>query len=91
MKEWIIKIAKDIKIESPYLNLIEIPSKGITKIYEVSSIKHGSQLGIIKWYSSWRQYTFYPNADTIFSSDCMKAICDVLDKLKQSRMNQEKE
>jgi hypothetical protein len=85
--KWITKLATDQTIDSPYLTLTELESKGKTKIFEVENTKHGYKLGQIKWYPQWRQYTFVPNSDTIFSSDCLNAICNVLNKLKEERRN----
>lgn len=58
-----------------------------TKIIGVYSINHGNQLGVIKWFGRWRQYAFYPSADTIWNPECLKAINDEIAKLMEARRN----
>lgn len=50
-----------------------------TRIYEVLSISSGFRLGLIKWYGSWRQYTFFPEQGTVFSSSCLLEIQNFID------------
>ncbi len=42
--------------------------------------KSGKILGWLKWYSSWRQYCFYPLYDTMFNDSCL---ADIIDFIKQ--------
>ena len=56
-----------------------------TKVYSVVNIKSNYSLGVIKWYSSWRQYCFFPAKETIFNKDCMKDIIDFINKLMEAR------
>lgn len=39
------------------------------------------RLGIIKFYSRWRQYVFYPDFYSIWSKDCLKKIASFLNEL----------
>jgi len=59
---------------SKYLefNIIELKPK--TKVIAVQSKTHPIRLGIIKWWSSWRQYAFFPETGTIFNVDCLNDI-----------------
>jgi hypothetical protein len=48
-------------------------------------------LGHIKWNGAWRQYCFYPELETIWSSGCLQGITDFLTKINQlQRMKQRK-
>ena len=51
-----------------------------TKTVLVRSKSSGDTLGTIKWYCAWRQYCFYPNADTLWSKGCLD---DVNNKIRQ--------
>jgi hypothetical protein len=35
-------------------------------------------IGVIKWYSNWRQYCFFPNGETIWNKDCLDDINEVI-------------
>ena len=76
--------------ESKYLQFNLIEKKAKTKVYTVISKKHSYELGTIKWYANWRQYSFFPSNDTIFNSECLNDIKIFLMKLKQDR-KEEKE
>lgn len=70
---------------SKYLEFKEIPYDGKTKKFEVTSTKHDSLLGEIKWFGRWRQYGFFPELDTVWNKDCLKTIQDFLQKLMDER------
>ena len=38
-------------------------------------------IGLIKWYAPWRKYSFFPNRDTVFETDCLKDIIKFIDKI----------
>lgn len=42
--------------------------------------KSGETLGIIVWFSSWRQWVFQPDPHTEYSGGCLKAIAEFLEK-----------
>jgi hypothetical protein len=51
-----------------------------TKVWNVLSKSMGDLLGIIKWYGPWRQYVFFPETETIYSSGCMAFITDFINR-----------
>ena len=59
-----------------WLCLSEQKTPGKTKKWEVFSANGGQALGVIKWWGAWRKYAFFPNTDTLFESDCLRAIAD---------------
>jgi len=61
-------------IESKYLEFHKIASLTRTEIWAVDSRASGFNLGLIKWFSKWRQYCFFPNSQTVFNVGCMKDI-----------------
>ena len=48
----------------------------------------GEHLGLIGWYSPWRQYTFTPTseAELTFNDGCIQGIADVLGMLRHDRL-----
>jgi len=49
-----------------------------TLTYEIRSASSGALLGTIAWYAPWRQFTFAPAPDTIWSMDCLTDVADAL-------------
>jgi hypothetical protein len=46
----------------------------------ISSV-YGGSLGQIKWYPGWRRYAFFPDAETLYDSSCLKDIQNYIDEL----------
>lgn len=59
---------------SKYLEFQLLEQKPKTKVIEVLSKEHESSLGIIKWFSRWRQYAFFPQNETVFNVECLNDI-----------------
>jgi hypothetical protein len=68
-----------------YLRFVEIPSGGITRIWQVENVTHGSYLGCIRWYGGWRQYVFLPIEENTFSAGCLREIADFIECQMQAR------
>lgn len=56
-----------------------------TKRIVIVSKRNLSILGDIRWFSRWRQYAFFPEADTIWNRQCMKDVEEVIDRLMKER------
>ena len=69
-----------------YLVLEEVPDdKKKTMTVDVLSRRHGDLLGVIKWYSSWRQYVFVPSEGTLYSAGCLADIETAVTELMNDR------
>ncbi len=64
--------------------------KKITEVWEIRSLSDATLLGIVKWHAPWRCYSFYPMANTIFNSTCIKDILDFINKLMEARKKPKK-
>lgn len=62
------------------IDLIGSTKSGKTNIYKVLSTT-GTELGLIKWFSNWRKYVFYPEPGTIFDARCLSEITNHLNEL----------
>jgi hypothetical protein len=51
--------------------------------YSVHSTHTNDLLGSIYYYPKWKEYVFYPNDDTIWSSGCMQEIIDFIKTIKE--------
>jgi len=58
-----------------YLEMLPYALAGAkTGKWEVRSRLHGNRLGHIAWFGRWRQYAFFPAADTVFNRACLDDI-----------------
>ncbi len=55
-----------------------------TKKWVIKS-KRGDCLGVVKWHSAWRQYTFFPEKDTLFNRGCIDDISWFLEQIMNER------
>ena len=42
-----------------------------TKVWVVENISSGGRLGSVEWSGPWRQYVFFPMAETVFNGGCL--------------------
>ncbi|HET7110228.1 MAG TPA: hypothetical protein VFI41_05110 [Gemmatimonadales bacterium] len=61
------------------------PAGRKTQIVNVVSKLHGDVLGEIRWYGRWRQYAFYPRADTIWNPQCLDEVTEFVRELMRAR------
>ena len=61
-----------------------------TSIWECRNIRSNSTLGIVKWYPSWRQYSYFPTIQAVYSSGCMGDISDFLNQLNNKGISKSK-
>ena len=59
---------------SKYLEFVLLEQKPKTKVIGVVSKLHGIRLGVIKWFGRWRQYSFFPETETVFNAECLNDI-----------------
>ncbi len=55
-----------------------------TEVWSVFSI-HYIFLGYIKWFGRLRQYSFYPEENTIYNQECLNDISTFVKKLMDER------
>jgi len=77
--------------DSPYLTFKLLDTDKKTQTYQVLSTQHGFMLGEVKWFGRWRQYTFFPQADSVFNKDCLIYISEFLDGLNKQHSKEIKE
>jgi len=72
--------------ESKYLEFKIVGGTGKTVTVNVLSKLHGFKLGTVKWYSTWRQYCFFPATKTIFNRNCLREVADYVSELTNSHL-----
>lgn len=73
---------------SKYLEFKLLATKPKTLVYQIRSKSNYNLLGEIKWYPQWRQYCFFPSADSLFNTGCLSDITDFVEDL--NRQHKEK-
>jgi hypothetical protein len=66
---------------SKYLKFHLVKQGKKTQVWHVYSKNHGTVLGEIKWFGRWRQYTFFPAAETVWNPECLRDVCDFIKNL----------
>ena len=62
-----------------------VASTGKTTIYNCYNEEHKTFLGEVKWYAPFRKYSFFPAANIVFETQCLKDIASFLDQLMLER------
>ena len=68
------------------INELPKPKGRKTPVYSIVSKSGNNELGQIRWYGPWRQYCFYPNEKTIWSTGCQEGIIDFIKQLKAAKV-----
>ncbi len=69
-----------------YISFRMTPASGIkTHVWECVSNSSGAVLGTVRWYGAWRQYCFFPEANTIFNKTCMENIIEFVNEAMMLR------
>lgn len=66
-----------------YMAFKLIEQKPKTQVWAVLNNKSGFRLGVIEWYGPWRQYCFFPTADTVFNIGCLFDISNFIKGLRK--------
>lgn len=65
-----------------FIHFVEIDQKPKTKVFSCRNNKSCEELGVIKWYPSWRQYCFFPTVQAVYSAGCLRDIECFISELK---------
>lgn len=71
--------------ESKYLTFQSLNLARWTGVWCVNSKKSGATLGVIQWFGRWRQYAFFPAKDTIYNSQCLWEITQVIESANKEQ------
>ena len=68
-----------------YFSRAGIKQNPKTEVWGCYNARSHSRLGVVKWYGPWRQYSFYPDAITVYNSGCLGDIQDFISQLMRDR------
>lgn len=49
-------------------------------VYRIFNNKSDLQIGILSWYSPWKQYVFSSQEECVFNNSCLHDVLDFLEK-----------
>jgi len=70
-----------------FLHFVETDKKPKTSTWSCRT-RGGDELGTVKWYSSWRQYCYFPTVQAVYSAGCMEdiaAFCKQLNAVQKTK------
>lgn len=71
--------------ETKYLKFVVVHFKPKTKVFTVVSKRSDEELGVIEWYSKWRQYCFMPYGNTVWNPVCLQDIQNFINTIMIGR------
>lgn len=71
----------EIKLKYKWIEFTIQSHTGKTKVYNCYNPEYESFLGQVKWYNGFRKYSFFPEANIVFETQCLKDITSFLDAL----------
>ncbi|MDE1768910.1 MAG: hypothetical protein KGH62_06130, partial [Candidatus Micrarchaeota archaeon] len=58
-------------MDGKYIRFHVIEKKEKTKVYGVFTLTD-DLIGTIRWYPRWRQYSFFPDKETVWNNGCLR-------------------
>lgn len=89
-----------LNIKSKFVDFKLIETKPKTNVYGVYTKEKTVQsgvtpqpilLGVIKFYPNWRQYSFFPEYETVFEKTCMQDITNFMIALNKDLRESQKQ
>jgi len=74
-----------MKTKYQYISFVQIASKTKTTVWKCVSNWGKGELGIIKWYPAWRQYSYFSTVQAVYSRGCLDDIGDFIRQLMDMR------
>ena len=73
--------------EVKYLRFVDVGASltGKTRIWRVLNAATAVELGVVKWWSHWRRYTFCPALMIIFDVGCLREIATFIEQQMEAR------
>ena len=64
-----------------YIHFVKTEDKPKTAVYSCRNNKSGEELGIVKWYGSWRQYCYFPTCPAVYNKGWLQDIQNFINEL----------
>ena len=71
-----------MKTDYKYIHFDKKFNLAKTTVWSCINNSGGYELGEVKWNTGWRQYTYYPLTEAVYSSRCLKDIADFIEQTR---------
>ena len=68
-----------------YVGFEHVEDKTKTSVWSCKNNNSADELGLVKWYSAWRRYCYFPTIQAVYSKGCVVDIVDFIDQLMNAR------
>lgn len=75
----------NITTQFKWIYFSAVVNTGKTTVYNCYNKEHETFLGQVKWYGAFRKYSFFPEPNIVFETQCLKDIASFLDQLMLER------
>jgi protein tyrosine phosphatase len=72
-------------VNESHLSFERLATKNKTAVEAVVSVRTGEEIGLVKWYSPWRRFAFFPNEKTVWDAGCLKEVSEEIAYLERVR------
>lgn len=64
----------ETKTKYKFIHFVNIGENAKPPVWSCRNNRSGEELGIVKWYSRWRQCCYFPTVQAVYSQDCLADI-----------------
>lgn len=70
-----------------YIKFVKVEEKPKTSVWSCQNKGDDYELGVVKWYGSWRQYCFFPSGPSVLNKGCLEDIIHFMEAENGKRRN----
>lgn len=69
-----VPVMQQSAFEFEYVHFVKIKDKPKTSVWSCRNNSSDDELGVVKWYSPWRAYCYFPTSPAVYSIGCLQDI-----------------
>lgn len=62
------------QVEYKYISFVESITNKNKQVWQCVNNSSKEELGLVKWYATWRRYCYFPTVQAVYSDDCLDDI-----------------
>lgn len=63
-----------LKTQYKHILFVKVSERPRTSVWSCRNNRNNGELGVIRWYSGWRQYCYFPTGGSVYSMGCLNDI-----------------
>jgi len=72
-----------VKTQYGHIHFVKKEDRPKNAVWSCRNNRSSDQLGVVKWYSAWMQYCYFPTVQAVYSVGCLEDINDFIGQLKK--------